>query len=125
MPNKSIPTVVLGGSGYVAAEILGLLFNHPSFRVESIISSSQSGSRVDEVFPHLAGVAEDFTFSPIESAHGRLAGKRQVAVFSAMPHGETAPIFGGFATAGRTWNGRCNVGPAPPAVRGATWQRRS
>lgn len=93
MPNKSIPTVVLGGSGYVAAEILGLLFNHPSFRVESIISSSHGGSRVDEIFPHLAGVAEDFTFSPIESAQARLAGKRQVAVFSAMPHGETAPVF--------------------------------
>ena len=94
MQNKTIPAIVLGGSGYVAAEILGLLFNHPSFFVETIISASNSGLRVDETFPHLTGAAGDHTFQTIESAMPRLQGKRQLAVFSAMPHGETAAIFG-------------------------------
>lgn len=93
MPKKSIPAVVLGGSGYVAAEMLGQLFNHPSFFVETVVSSSNEGVRVDEVFPHLTGVAEDLTFGSIESARSRIQGRRQVAVFSAMPHGETAGIL--------------------------------
>jgi N-acetyl-gamma-glutamyl-phosphate reductase common form len=93
MLNKTIPTIVLGGSGYVAAEILGLLFNHPKFRIETVVSSTNEGVRVDEVFPHLTGVAEDLTFHSIESAKPRLGGKRQVAVFSAMPHGETAHVL--------------------------------
>lgn len=93
MLNKSIPTVVLGGSGYVAAEALGLLFTHPTFRVESVVSSNNAGVRIDDVFPHLTGVVGDTEFATIESAKPRLVGKRQVAVFSAMPHGETAGIF--------------------------------
>ncbi|MBL8047481.1 MAG: N-acetyl-gamma-glutamyl-phosphate reductase [Chthonomonas sp.] len=93
MLNKSIPTIVLGGSGYVAAECLGLLLNHPYFRIESVVSTSQVGTRIDEVFPHLTGVAEDLTFTDLESAKPRLAGKRQVALFSAMPHGETARVL--------------------------------
>lgn len=93
MPKKNIPTIVLGGSGYVAAEILGLLLNHPSFRVESLVSTSNHGTRIDEVFPHLTGAAGDLALAEISSAETWLKGNRQVAVFSAMPHGETASVF--------------------------------
>lgn len=93
MHKKSIPTVVLGGSGYVAAEILGLLLDHPSFRIESVVSTSNHGTRIDEVFPHLTGAAGDLAFGELESVKPLLNGKRQVAVFSAMPHGQTASAF--------------------------------
>lgn len=93
MHKKSIPTVVLGGSGYVAAEILGLLLDHPSFRIESVVSTSNYGARIDELFPHLTGAGGNLAFGELESVKPLLNGKRQVAVFSAMPHGETAKAF--------------------------------
>ena len=88
--SKHIPTIVLGGTGYVAAEIIGLLFNHPSFRIEAVVSSSQAGTRVDEVFPHLTGPAGDIAFKSLDEISDLLASKRQTAIFSALPHGETA-----------------------------------
>ncbi len=93
MHKKTIPTVVLGGSGYVAAEVLRLLIDHPYFRIQSVVSSSNHGTRIDAVFPHLTGPIEDLTFEEFNAAVPLLQGRRQVAVFSAMPHGETAPVF--------------------------------
>lgn len=93
MVKKTIPTVVLGGSGYVAGEILRILMNHPHFRIDSVVSSSHCGSRIDDIFPHLTGPAGDLVFEPTEEALPLIQGKRQVAVFSALPHGETAPIL--------------------------------
>jgi N-acetyl-gamma-glutamyl-phosphate reductase len=93
MVKETIPTVVLGGSGYVAAEVLRILMDHPHFRIETVVSGSHCGSRIDAVFPHLTGPAGDRKFEGIETALPLIQGKRQVAVFSAMPHGETAPIL--------------------------------
>lgn len=91
--SKHIPAVVLGGTGYVAAEMIGHLINHPSFRIDAVVSSSQSGARVDEVFPHLTGPARDLTFKSLDDAEGLFQSRRQVAVFSALPHGETAAFL--------------------------------
>ncbi|QYK56486.1 MAG: N-acetyl-gamma-glutamyl-phosphate reductase [Fimbriimonadaceae bacterium] len=93
MLKKTIPSIVLGGAGYVAGEMLGLLLNHPSFFVETVVSSTHQGERVDCVFPHLTGVAGDQVFAEIDSCAERLQGKRQVALFSALPHGESAKIL--------------------------------
>lgn len=93
MSKKSIPAIVLGGSGYVASELLGLLLAHPSFFVETAVTASNVGVRADEVFPHLSGLAGDLVFREIDDAKARIQGKRQVALFSALPHGETAPIL--------------------------------
>jgi N-acetyl-gamma-glutamyl-phosphate reductase common form len=88
--SKHIPTIVLGGTGYVAAEIIGLLFNHPSFRIEAVVSSSQAGTRIDEIFPHLTGPAYELQFKSLGEISHLLSSKRQTAIFSALPHGETA-----------------------------------
>ncbi|MCE9559790.1 MAG: N-acetyl-gamma-glutamyl-phosphate reductase [Armatimonadetes bacterium] len=92
MSTKTIPAIVLGASGYVASEIIGLLFNHPSFWIEAIVSSTNAGKRLDEVFPHLTGPAGDLEFIALEAILPRIASNRQLAVFSAMPHGETAQV---------------------------------
>lgn len=91
--SKHIPTIVLGSTGYVAAEIIGLLLNHPSFRIEAAISTSQAGNRIDEIFPHLIGPAGDLTFKSLDQVTDLLASKRQTAIFSALPHGETASFI--------------------------------
>ncbi|MBL8088004.1 MAG: N-acetyl-gamma-glutamyl-phosphate reductase [Chthonomonas sp.] len=90
MLSKTIPTLVLGGSGYVAAEVMRLLLGHPNFRIEAVISTTHADQRVDEQFPHLAGAARDLAFSDLSVAKELIASKRQLAVFSALPHGETA-----------------------------------
>lgn len=95
MHKKTIPTTVLGGSGYVASEIIGLLLNHSAFRLDAVVSSTHAGSRIDAVFPHLTGAAGDLEFSSLDEARPWLDGKRQVAVFSALPHGATASALDG------------------------------
>lgn len=93
MAKKTIPTIVLGGSGYVAAEVLRLLLDHPHYRIETVVSNSSEGTRIDEVFPHLTGPASDLKFEGLDAALPLVEGKRQLAIFSAMPHGETAPVL--------------------------------
>ncbi|MBS1722168.1 MAG: N-acetyl-gamma-glutamyl-phosphate reductase [Armatimonadetes bacterium] len=90
MQSKTIPTVVLGGSGYVSAELVRLLLGHPAFRLEHVVSASHVGQRLDEVFPHLAGACGDLKFTAMEEAQTQLATKKQAAVFSAMQHGASA-----------------------------------
>lgn len=93
--SKHIPAAVLGGTGYVAAEMIGHLINHPSFRLDALISTSQAGSRVDEVFPHLTGPAGDLCFKAWEDADALFQSRRKVAVFSALPHGDAAALLDG------------------------------
>lgn len=92
MPNR-IPAIVLGGSGYVAGELVRLLLGHPNFDLSHVVSTSAEGQLVGEVFPHLIGLAGDLTFTSNEAALNSARELGQVAVFSALPHGETAQIL--------------------------------
>jgi N-acetyl-gamma-glutamyl-phosphate reductase len=86
-----IPTLVLGGTGYVAGELLRLLVGHPTFRVEAIVSASRTTEPVAAVFPHLRGTRfEDARFAGADAIERLLAVGSRVAVFSALPHGEAA-----------------------------------
>ncbi len=58
-----IPAVVLGGSGYVAGELLRLLAGHPSIRPAAVFSESQAGEPIEAAFPHLAGCYGGLAFS--------------------------------------------------------------
>ncbi len=53
-PGGAIPALVLGGSGYVAGELLRLLAGHPHFRLAGILSDSKPGEAVAHSFGHLA-----------------------------------------------------------------------
>jgi len=41
--SKKIPAVVLGGTGYVAGELLRLIATHPNLQVAAAVSESQAG----------------------------------------------------------------------------------
>ena len=86
-----IPVVVLGGSGYVAGELLRLLAGHPHLRPAAILSESQAGEAVESAFPHLAGCFPGLRFSGREGLFDGLEG--QVAVFCAAPHGAAAALL--------------------------------
>ena len=86
-----IPTVVLGGSGYVAGELLRVLSSHPALRLAAVVSHSRAGSAVTDRFLHLRGTDVEGLVFTDEAALATLArSSPQLAVFSALPHGEAA-----------------------------------
>jgi N-acetyl-gamma-glutamyl-phosphate reductase len=88
-----VPAIVLGGTGYVAGELLRLLAGHPFLRPEAVLSDSQAGGTVESAFPHLAGCYPGLAFSGKEEL-ARLIGERErAAILCAAPHGAAAPLL--------------------------------
>jgi N-acetyl-gamma-glutamyl-phosphate reductase common form len=88
-----IPTIVLGGSGYVAGELLRLLAMHPSFEIAGILSDSKPGEPVAGAFPHLASAYPHARFQSESEIDTLLAEKPGCAVLCAAPHGVAAPLI--------------------------------
>jgi N-acetyl-gamma-glutamyl-phosphate reductase len=77
----------------VAGELLRLLAGHPVFRVEAVFSESQAGGSVEATFPHLSGAYPELRFSARGKLAGAIAAQPRLAVFSAAPHGASAPLI--------------------------------
>ena len=92
-----IPTVVLGGSGYVAGELLRLLAVHPALRPVAVVSESQAGEPVEAAFPHLSGCFPGLACverGALAEIFGRMT-NGPAAVFCAAPHGAAAALLEG------------------------------
>ncbi len=87
-----LPVLILGGSGYVAGELLRLLIDHPEVGEVTTISSGQAGTAVGEAFPHLAARLGELKFSPLEALDEWFFGREHTAVLSAAPHGAAAGL---------------------------------
>ncbi|HEY1491563.1 MAG TPA: N-acetyl-gamma-glutamyl-phosphate reductase [Steroidobacteraceae bacterium] len=87
------PAVVLGGTGYVAGELLRLLAAHPHFRLAAVMSDSQPGEPVAAAFPHLAAAYPQLTFSSQAQVQQILCAAAECALFSAAPHGVSAGLI--------------------------------
>jgi N-acetyl-gamma-glutamylphosphate reductase len=88
-----IPTIVLGGTGYVAGELLRLIAGHPDYELAGILSDSQPGEPVAKAFGHLAPAYPDTKFAPIEEIETLVASLPRSAVFSAAPHVASAALI--------------------------------
>ena len=53
---------MLGGTGYVAGELLRLIAGHPQFSLAGVMSDSQPGEPVATAFGHLAAVYPEERF---------------------------------------------------------------
>lgn len=53
-----IRVAIVGGSGYGAIELIRLLNKHPYVQLKSVVSHSQSGTEMNEVYPHLTEVVD-------------------------------------------------------------------
>ena len=57
-----IPTLIVGGTGYVAGELLRLVAQHPQLELKGVSSESQAGTAIGTAFPHLAPIRGDTPF---------------------------------------------------------------
>jgi N-acetyl-gamma-glutamyl-phosphate reductase common form len=89
----SVNTIVLGGTGYVAGELLRLLAGHPHLDVAAVLSDSQPGARIADAFPHLQSAYPDLQFSGIEAIEGLVRRAPRTALFCAAPHGVAAGLI--------------------------------
>jgi N-acetyl-gamma-glutamyl-phosphate reductase common form len=88
-----VPTVVLGGTGYVAGELLRLIAGHPNLELAGILSDSQPGEPVAKAFGHLAAAYPDTKFASIDEIERLVATLPRSALFSAAPHGASAALI--------------------------------
>jgi len=97
--SQRIPAVVLGGTGYVAGELLRLIAGHPHFELAGVLSDSQPGESVAAAFRHLASAYPRERFQSIEQIESIVRAEPSVAIFSAAPHGAAAALIDRLLTA--------------------------
>ena len=93
MSAAHIPAIVLGGTGYVAGELLRLIAGHPQLRLAGILSDSQPGTPVSAAFGHLAAAYPLTRFSSQEQIEDLVATLPLSAILSAAPHGASAALI--------------------------------
>lgn len=81
---------IFGASGFVGAELLRLLAQHPGLKPTKLFADASAGKRLDEVHPHLALAYPDAVFERYEE--NALAGVDMV--FAALPHGQSQDLAG-------------------------------
>jgi N-acetyl-gamma-glutamyl-phosphate reductase len=97
--SEAIPAIILGGTGYVAGELLRLIAGHPHLSVAAILSDSQPGAPVAAAFPHLQSAYPALNFTDLDNVEALLREAPRSALFSAAPHGVAAGIIDRLLTA--------------------------
>lgn len=91
--STSIPTVILGASGYVGGELLRLIAGHPHFELRAAVSDSAAGKPVGHLFGHLGAALADHAFVAQGDWLARIDDHGRLALFSAAPHGASAAMI--------------------------------
>jgi N-acetyl-gamma-glutamyl-phosphate reductase common form len=107
--SEPIPAVVLGGTGYVAGELLRLLAQHPRFALQAVLSDGSPGEAVAQAFPHLASAYPELRFSSQEEVTRIVCAARGAALFAAAPHGVSAALLDRLLTAAEAAGARPRV----------------
>jgi N-acetyl-gamma-glutamyl-phosphate reductase common form len=90
---SKIPAIVLGGTGYVAGELLRLIAAHPYVELRAVLSDSQPGESVAKSFAHLAPVYPQLKFSSLEEIRQLIGSLPRCVILSAAPHGVAAKVI--------------------------------
>ena len=107
--SERAPAIILGGTGYVAGELLRLVLSHPRLELAAIASDSQPGEPVAKAFPHLAAACAGLRYASIEDAANLAARHARSAVLAAAPHGVSHRLIDWLLT-------RAEAAGARPAV---------
>jgi len=106
---RTIPAVVLGGTGYVAGELLRLIAGHPHFSLAGIMSDSRPGEAVAQAFGHLASVYPEQRFQSQAEIEALVEREASSAIFSAAPHGAAAALIDALLTKSEAAGGKPHV----------------
>ena len=106
--SERIAAVVLGGTGYVAGELLRLIAGHPQLKLAAVLSDSQPGAPVAAAFPHLGSTYPALKFASLEEVDGLMRRNVRSALFSAAPHGVAAGIVDRLLTAAESSGARAH-----------------
>jgi N-acetyl-gamma-glutamyl-phosphate reductase common form len=93
------PAIVLGGTGYVAGELLRLIAGHPQLELAAILSDSQPGAPVAGAFAHLRSAYPELKFAGLNDVEALIRSAPRSALFSAAPHGVAAALIDRLLTA--------------------------
>src|ERR1019366_10283811 len=85
---RMIKAAIAGASGYAGGEIARLLLSHPDMSVGALTASSNAGTRLGAIHPHLTPLADRLLASTTAET---LAGHE--VVFLALPHGASAALL--------------------------------
>ena len=90
---QRIPAIVLGGTGYVAGELLRLLATHPYLDLAAVASDSQPDEPVAQFFRHLQPVLPHLRFAGHDEVVEYVTANPSTAVFSADFRYRTAAAY--------------------------------
>jgi N-acetyl-gamma-glutamyl-phosphate reductase len=93
MSEAKTPVIVLGGTGYVAGELLRLVAGHPRLTLAGVLSDGSPGEPVAAAFPHLASAFPDTLFKSQADIEAILRRERAPAIVAAAPHGVSARLI--------------------------------
>ena len=85
-PPRRVPVAVLGATGYAGIELLRLLARHPGVQIVCLSSEQYRERRASEVYPFLSGIVD----LPLAAPEAWRQSAAEI-VFSALPHGASAP----------------------------------
>ncbi len=97
--SERTPAIVLGGTGYVAGELLRLIAGHPWLEVAGVLSDSQPGTPVAAAFPQLCSAYPTLVFASMEQIESLIQRTPNSALFCAAPHGAAAGVIDRLLTA--------------------------
>lgn len=79
---------IIGASGYTASELTRLAVTHPEIEIAFLVGNSKAGEELQQSYPHFK-----FYDLPVIAKIGEVNFNDINAVFSCLPHGETAKII--------------------------------
>ncbi|MFD1739636.1 N-acetyl-gamma-glutamyl-phosphate reductase [Bacillus salitolerans] len=83
---------VIGGTGYSAIELIRLLHHHPYAHLDTIVSHSNGGTELHEIYPHVTNLID----TPLQALDIKKLSQKIQVVFFATPSGvskEMIPAF--------------------------------
>jgi N-acetyl-gamma-glutamyl-phosphate reductase len=93
--NKKGKIGIVGATGYGGIELIRLLSSHPHFHIYSVYSSSQEGTMIKDIYPHL--LHENWRLQDIDP--NRMAQEVEL-VFTATPSGISSQLVPDLVDAG-------------------------
>lgn len=89
---KTLRVGILGAGGYVGAELVRLVHQHPRLRLAMVAAREKAGKRLTEVLPGALGVAglSELVLEAFDPADAPALAKRIDVCFLALPHAASA-----------------------------------